>query len=86
MFKNYADGGKSEQKTFMIIAFQDVWVEHEKDRIKTEKRIPELAVQHLGKAHMIEASNDCCFVAQMEGYMVSRPDAANRLSIFVEIL
>lgn len=39
----------------------------------------------LGKAHMIEASNDCCFVAQMEGYMVSRPDAANRLSIFVEI-
>lgn len=54
--------------------------------LKPRKGYVNYAVQHLRKAHMIEASNDCCFVAQMEGYMVSRPDAANRLSIFVEIL
>ena len=45
IFNNYADGRKSELENSMFIALQDAWVEQEKNRAQSEKRIRELMIR-----------------------------------------
>lgn len=45
VFNDYADGRKSELKTSIFSALQDAWVEQEKRRTQSEKRIQELMIR-----------------------------------------
>lgn len=45
MFNNYTDGRNSELKNSMFIALQDAWVEQEKNRTQSEKRIRALMIR-----------------------------------------